>query len=83
MTRHLNFSARDKAKNDLKTMCPEKYREQTVMNYDFPSKFNAGPVKSQDVLKTVKSELYRENDNHPDDIEDIKLEMLKNISESE
>lgn len=81
-TRPLNFSARKSAKERMKSMYPEQYREHCLMNYDCKDITNAGPSKSQDVLKTVKSELYCQNDNSKDDIEDIYLEMVKDNSNS-
>lgn len=80
ITRHLSRFDRDEAKKELAYLSPEHYREICVEKADkilLKEHNNLGPIKSQDVGRKVKSELYAENDNHTDDITDIFYEMRK------
>lgn len=86
MTRHLSRYARDIAKKQLESMSPEQYRLKCIELSDgdlLDSTKNCGDIKSQEVIRKAKSELYAQNDNHIDDILDICAEKRKCLLESE
>lgn len=86
VTRYLSRYDRDEAKKQLAHLSPEHYREICVEKADkilLKEHNNLDPIKSQDVGRKVKSELYAENDNDTDDITDIFYEMRKTTLKKE